>query len=284
MKNSFTLKTDEMDERIIRPKHGLMPINLAELIRYRELFLFLAWRDILVRYKQTVLGIIWAVLQPFMTMIIFTIIFGKVARLPSADAPYPVMTFAALLPWQFFANAMSQSSNSLIGSASIISKVYFPRLIIPASSILSGIVDFAISFIMLVGLMLWYHVEFRINLLLLPLFLLLAFSAAFGVGLWLSALNVKYRDIKYVVPFLVSMGMFISPVGYMSSVVPDRWRFLYSMNPMVGVIDGFRWCILGPSFEPYWYGFWASAVVVFILLISGVYYFRSTEKTFADII
>jgi len=271
-------------ERIIRPKRGLVPIDFGELIRYRELFFFLAWRDILVRYKQTVLGISWAVVQPFMTMIVFTVIFGRIAELPSADAPYAVMTFAALLPWQFFSNAMSQSSNSVISSAHIISKVYFPRLIIPASATLSGAVDFVISLLMLMGLMFWYHVQLQMHLLLLPFFFLFAFSTAFGIGLWMSALNVKYRDVKHIVPYIVSLGLFVSPVGFMSKIIPEKWRFLYSLNPMVGVIDGFRWCILGPNFEPYWPGFWTSAAVVLILLISGAYFFRSMEKTFADVI
>jgi lipopolysaccharide transport system permease protein len=271
-------------ERIIRPKRGLVPIDFGELWRYRELFLFLAWRDILVRYKQTAIGIAWAVLQPLLTMVIFTVIFGRIAKFPSHGAPYTVMTFAALLPWQFFANAMSFSSNSLIASQNMITKVYFPRLIIPASSAISGILDFAISFIILLGLMVWYHVVFRPHLLLLPVFFLLGFAAALGVGLWLSALNVKYRDVKYVVPFIVHVGLYISPVGFMSSIIPEKWRFCYSLNPMVGVIDGFRWAILGPKFEPYWPAFWASVVVVFAVLMTGAYFFRFTEKTFADII
>jgi lipopolysaccharide transport system permease protein len=271
-------------ERVIRRKRGLVAIDFKELWRYRELFWFLSWRDILVRYKQTVIGIAWAVLQPLLTMVVFTLVFGRLAKLPSHDAPYAVMTFAALLPWQFFANAMSQSSNSLVGSAHIISKVYFPRLIIPASATLSGVVDFLISLVVLLGLMIWYGVPLRIHLLLLPLFFIVGFLAAFAVGLWLSALNVKYRDVKYVTPFLVRMGLFVSPVGFMSSVVPQKWQSWYNLNPMVGVIDGFRWCILGPRFEPYWPGFWISLTIVILLLISGAYYFRYTEKTFADVI
>jgi lipopolysaccharide transport system permease protein len=271
-------------EYIIRPKHGLVAIDFKELWRYRELFLFIVWRDVLVRYKQTAIGIAWAVLQPFLTMVIFTVVFGKVAKLPSNDAPYAVMTFVAVLPWQFFANAMSQSSNSLVGSAHMISKVYFPRLIIPTSATISGIVDFLISFLILLGLMVWFAVPFRVHLLLLPMFFMVGFLAALAVGLWLSALNVKYRDVKHVVPFLIRMGLFVSPVGFMSSIIPEKWRFLYSLNPMVGVIDGFRWCILGPRFEPYWDGFWVSFGIVMLLFISGAYYFRSTEKTFADVI
>ena len=276
-------------ERVIRPKRGLIAIDFDELWRYRELFLFLAWRDILLRYKQTAVGVAWAVVQPLSTMVVFTVVFGKIANLPSNDQPYAIMTFAALLPWQFFANAMSFSSNSLVASANMIRKVYFPRLIIPASSTVSGALDFAISFVILVVMMIGYRltghdIAFRPQLLLLPFFFLLCLMAAFGVGLWLSALNVKYRDVKYVVPFLVRMGLYVSPVGFMSSVIPERWRFWYSLNPMVGAIDGFRWAVLGPKFEPYWPGFWASAGVVVLVLVTGAYFFRATEKTFADII
>jgi lipopolysaccharide transport system permease protein len=194
------------------------------------------------------------------------------------------MTFAAVLPWQFFATALTQGSGSVVGSSNMISKVYFPRLIIPACTTLSGIVDFAISFIILIGLMLWYKVELTLHLFLLPLFLMLAFAAAFGVSLWLATLNVKYRDIRYVVPFIVRIGMYVSPVGFISSIIPQKWLFWYSLNPMVGVIDGFRWAILGANFEPYWPGVWSSLGVVMIILISGMYYFRSMEKTFADVI
>ena len=271
-------------ERIIRPSHGLIPINFTELFHYRELFFFLAWRDILIRYKQTALGVFWAIIQPLMMMVVFTVVFGRLANLPSEGAPYPVMTFAALLPWQFFANAMSQSSNSVVGSANLIRKVYFPRLIIPASATLSGVADLLISFLILMVLMLWYEVSFRIQLLLLPVFFLLAFLTAFGMGLWLGALNVKYRDVKHIIPYIVTLGLFISPVGFMSGVVPDKWQFLYSLNPMVSVIDGFRWCILGPKFVPYWLGFCTSAIAIAIVLISGVYFFRKMEKSFADII
>jgi len=277
-------ESSSINERVIRPRKGLIDINFSELWRYRELFGFLTWRDILVRYKQTVLGVLWAVLQPLLTMIVFTVIFGKLAKLPSNGAAYPVMTFAALLPWQFFANALTQGSNSVVSAGNMVKKIYFPRLIIPASATLSGVVDFAIAFVMLVGLMIWYGVSFRVHLLLLPLFFLIAMFASFGVSLWLSALNVKYRDVKHIVPFIVRMGMYVSPVGFMSSVIPEKWRFWYSLNPMVGVIDGFRWAILGPQFEPYWPGFWVSLAMVIVLLVSGAYYFRYFEKTFADII
>jgi lipopolysaccharide transport system permease protein len=271
-------------ERVIRPKRGLAPLNLRELWLYRELFLFLAWRDILVRYKQTYIGVAWAVMQPFLTMVVFTAVFGALGKFPSAGAPYAVMAFAALLPWQFFANAMAESSQSLIMSEKMITKVYFPRLIVPASAVMTGLVDFLISLALLFVLMVWYGIGLGPRLALLPLFFAVAFLAALGVGLWLSALNVKYRDVKYVIPFIVRMGLYVSPVAFMSSLVPDRWRFAYNLNPMVGVIDGFRWCVLGPPFEPYWPGFAASLGIVAVLLITGAIYFRTVEKTFADVI
>jgi lipopolysaccharide transport system permease protein len=271
-------------ERILKHKSGLVPIDFAELWRYRELFLFLSWRDILIRYKQTYLGVAWALLQPFLTMVIFTVVFGKLAKFPSNNAPYAIVTFAALLPWQFFANALSESSNSLVASSNMISKVYFPRLIIPASSVLSGTVDFAISLLLLMALMVWYGVRLNLHFLMLPLFFCFAGMSAFAAGVWLGALNVKYRDVKYVVPFFTRMGLYVCPVGFLSTVVPERWRPLYSLNPMVGVIDGFRWCILGEGFAPYWPGFWCSLGLVGLVLGSGLIYFRSTEKRFADVI
>lgn len=271
-------------ERVIRPHKGLIKIDFAELWRYRELFLFLAWRDILVRYKQTYIGVAWAALQPLLIMVIFTAIFSFVGKFPSYGAPYPVLVFAALLPWQFFANAMTESSQSLVASERMITKVYFPRLIIPASSVMSGLVDLLISALILIALMYGFDVPFTPRLLLLPLFFLVAFLAAFSVGLWFSALNVRYRDVKYIVPFIVRMGMYVSPVGFISDVVPEKWRFYYNLNPMVGVIDGFRWCILGQRFEPYWEGFIASVLVIIILLITGAIYFRNMERTFADVI
>lgn len=271
-------------ELVIRPSNRLLGIDIAELWRYRELFVFLAWRDILVRYKQTALGVAWAFIQPVLTMVIFTVIFGRVADLPSGNAPYAVMTLAAVLPWQFFANAISTSSGSVVGAGNMVQKVYFPRLIIPVSSTLSGIVDFAIGLGILFALMLWYRIDFTVTLLLLPAFITLALLSALSVGIWMSALNVKYRDVKYVVPFIISMGMYVSPVGYMSSMIPEEWRPVYSLNPMVGVIDGFRWAVLGPAFEPHWPGFCLSLAVVMTLLLSSLMYFRATERTFADII
>ena len=272
------------NERVLRPRHGLAPINFAELWRFRELFLILSWRDILIRYKQTYLGIAWAVLQPVLTTLVFTIVFGRFGKFPSNGAPYAVMTFVALLPWQFFSNALSESSNSLVASSNMISKIYFPRLIIPASAVLSGLADFLVALAILAGLMFYYGVDFHLQLLLLPLFFFLSFLAALSAGIWLSALNVKYRDVKYVVPFFTRMGLYVSPVGFLSTVVPERWRFWYSLNPMVGVIDGFRWCVLGEKFEPYWPGFFASFGVILVLLATGLFYFRGTEKTFADVI
>lgn len=272
------------EEIVIRARRGFAGLDFAELWRYRELFYFLAWRDILVRYKQTAIGIAWAVIQPLLTVVVFTVIFGRLAELPSGDAPYALLTLTGVLPWQFFANAISQSSGSVVGAQNMVQKVYFPRLIIPVSATLSGVIDFAITLAMLFVLMLWFGVEFRAGLLLLPLFALLALLAALSVGILMSAVNVKYRDVKYIVPFIVSMGLYVSPVGYMSDVVPDAWRLLYSLNPMVGVIDGFRWAVLGDSFTPYWPGMALSMLVVFALLVAALVYFRNTERTFADIV
>lgn len=255
-----------------------------DLWRYRELFFFLAWRDILVRYKQTAIGVAWSVLRPLLTMLVFTIVFGRLAKLPSNGVPYPVMVYAAMLPWQFFANSLTESSNSLIGNANLLSKVYFPRLIVPAGSVIVSLVDFFISCVILAGLMAWYGCVPDMKVLLLPAFILMAFVASFGAGLWLSALNVKYRDFRYVVPFLVQFGLYISPVGFSSAIIPEEWRFLYFLNPMVGVIDGFRWALLGDPFPVNWPGFWLSAVLVGLILVSGVLYFRRMERTFADVV
>jgi len=255
-----------------------------DLWRYRELFYFLAWRDILVRYKQTAIGFAWALIRPFLTMIVFTVVFGSLAKLPSEGVPYPILVFAAMLPWQFFANALSECSNSLISNANLISKVYFPRLIVPASAVIVSFVDFMISGWILLGLMVWYNFVPSWRILTLPLFILIAFAAAIGGGLWLAALNVKYRDFRYIVPFIVQFGLYISPVGFSSSIVPEKWRLLYSLNPMVGVIDGFRWAILGGHAKLYWPGFTLSTGLVAFLVVSGAWYFRKTERTFADVI
>ena len=256
-----------------------------DLYRYRELFYTLAWRDISVRYKQTVIGIAWSIIRPFLTMVIFTIIFSKIAKLPTEGAaPYPIMVFAAMLPWYFFSNSLSEASNSLIANANLISKVYFPRMIIPASTVIVSFIDLLISFIILIVLMIWYQYMPSINILFLPLFIIIAFAASFGPGLLITALNVKYRDFRYIIPFIVQLGLYISPVGFSSSVIPEQWRFLYSLNPMVGVIDGFRWCFLGGDSSIYWPGFILSQAIVVILLWTGIKYFRKTEKKFADVI
>ena len=255
-----------------------------DLWRYRELFYFLAWRDILVRYKQTAIGIAWALIRPFLTMVVFTVVFGNIAKLPSQGVPYPILVFAGMLPWQFFSNALGECSNSLIGNANLISKVYFPRLIVPTSAIIVSFVDFMISGMILLGLMAWYNFVPSIRILTLPLFILIASAASMGVGLWLAALTVKYRDFRFVVPFIIQFGLYTSPVGFSSSIVPEQWRLLYSLNPMVGVIDGFRWAILGGDSNLYLPGFFLSLSLVFIFLWSGIWYFRKTEKTFADVI
>ena len=255
-----------------------------DLWRYRELFYFLAWRDILVRYKQTVAGILWALLRPLLTMIVLVIVFGKLAKLPSGNIPYPVLVFAALLPWQFFSSAFTESGNSLISNANLLSKVYFPRLVVPASAVIVSFVDFLVSSLILACLMLWYGYLPGWQILMLPLFIVILFAAAIGPGLWIAALNVKYRDFRYIVPFVVQFGLYISPVGFSSSVVPEQWRLLYSINPMVGVIDGFRWAILGGESRIYWQGFILSLVLVLTVLVTGVAYFRKTEKSFADVI
>ena len=254
-----------------------------DLWKYRELFYFLAWRDILVRYKQTAIGIFWALIRPFLTMVVFTIVFGNLAKLPSA-VPYPILVFAAMLPWQFFSNALTECSNSLINNANLVSKIYFPRLIVPTSSVIVSFVDFLISGMILLALMAWYNFIPSWRILTLPVFIIIAFAASMGAGLWLAALNVKYRDFRYVVPFIAQFGLYISPVGFSSNIVPEKWRLLYSLNPMVGVIDGFRWAILGGEAQIYLPGFILSTGLVVLLFFSGIWYFRKTERSFADVI
>jgi lipopolysaccharide transport system permease protein len=256
-----------------------------DLWRYRELFYFLAWRDILVRYKQTVIGIAWAVIRPFATMVVFTVVFSRIAKLPAPGAvPYALLVMAAMLPWQFFSTSLSESSNSLIGNANLISKIYFPRLIVPAGSVITSFVDFLITLGLMAVLMLWYHFLPDWRLLLLPAFVILAFGCSFGIGLWLCALNVEYRDFRYIVPFIVQFGLYISPVGFSSSIVPEKWRLLYSLNPMVGVIDGFRWSLLRGESPLDWSAVLLSCGLVVVLVVSGVWYFRKMERTFADVI
>jgi homopolymeric O-antigen transport system permease protein len=267
----------------IRPSRGWVSLKLGELWAYRELLYFLIWRDIKVRYKQTALGATWAIIQPFSTMVVFSLFFGKLAKMPSDGIPYPIFSYAALVPWTFFAAGLTQSSNSLVGSSNLITKVYFPRLVIPLATVLSGVVDFMLALVVLVGMMLYYHIVPGLNLLWLPAFLLLALITSLGVGLWLSSLNVKYRDVRYIVPFLTQFWLFATPIAYPSSLLPQPWRTLYGLNPMVGVVDGFRWALLGTKSFP---GpmVLVSAVVALFILVTGAFYFRRMEKTFADIV
>jgi lipopolysaccharide transport system permease protein len=255
-----------------------------DLWRYRELFYFLSWRDILVRYKQTIIGIAWALIRPFLAMVVFTVVFGKIAKLPSDGVPYPILVFAAMLPWQFFSNSLTNCSNSLIGNANLISKVYFPRLIVPVSAVVVSFVDFLVSGMILLGLMAWYNFIPSWRIITLPLFVLIAVLASVGGGLWFASLNVKYRDFRYVVPFVVQFGQYISPVGFSSSIVPEDLKFFYYLNPLVGVIDGFRWAIIGGDTQIYWLGFSLSVGLVLLIFATGVWYFRKTERTFADVI
>jgi lipopolysaccharide transport system permease protein len=271
------------EELVIESRQGVGHY-WRDLWAYRELFYFLAWRDVAVRYKQTVLGVAWTILRPVLTMIVFTVIFGSLADLPSDGVPYPILVYSAMLPWQFFASSLTESSNSLIANAQMISKIYFPRLALPTSAVVVSFVDFGISFLVLVALMLGYQYAPTWRLATLPLFILLAFGAAMGAGLWFSSLNVRYRDFRYIVPFVVQLGLYVSPVGFSSSVVPEEWRLWYSLNPMVGVIDGFRWAILRGEATLYWPGLVLSVVLVAVIFWGGLAYFRRTERTFADVI
>ncbi len=252
---------------------------------YRQLFLILAWRDLAVRYKQTVIGVAWALIRPVLTMVVFTVVFGKIAKLPSeGGAPYALMVFAGMLPWTFFSTALSEASHSLIGNSNLIGKVYFPRLIVPTAAVVVAFVDFLVSFAILLALMFWYHFLPPWQIMLLPLFILLAFLASLGPGLWITALNVKYRDFRYVIPFLVQFGLYISPVGFSSRIVPAQWQLLYSLNPLVGIIDGFRWCSLGGGSAPYWPSVYLSIAVTGVFVWFGLSTFRKMEKSFADLI
>jgi len=267
---------------MIEPQRGWASLELGELWRYRELLFLLTWRDIKVRYAQTVLGAAWAVLQPLLTMLIFSVIFGQLAKLPSDGFPYPIFTFAALLPWQVFAFSLTNSSSSLVNSENLISKVYFPRLIIPIASVLPSLVDFAISFLVLAGMMIFYQIPLSPRLLSLPFFLALAVASALAVGLWLSALNVQYRDIRYVIPFLTLFWQYATPVAYSASLIPEKWRLLYGLNPMTGVVEGFRWALLGSGQVS---GLlWVSTTIIVLLFLSGLAYFKRMEATFADVI
>ena len=267
----------------IEPSRGWVALNLGDLWKYRELLYFLVWRDIKVRYKQTALGAAWAVLQPVLTMVVFSVFFGRLAQMPSDGLPYPLFAYSALLPWQLFAFALSESGNSLVANQRLITKVYFPRLVIPIAAVLAGLVDFAIAFLVLLGMMVYYQVVPTLAVLLLPLFLLLVLATALAVGLWLSALNVQYRDVRYVIPFLTQFWLFLTPIAYPSSLVPEWLRPLYALNPMVGVVEGFRWALLGTQNNAGALVF-ISAIVVVLLLIGGLLYFRRMEKTFADLV
>jgi lipopolysaccharide transport system permease protein len=267
----------------LKPSRGWTSLNLRELWEYRELLYFLVWRDIKVRYKQTLLGAAWAIIQPFFTMVVFSLFFGNLARVPSDGVPYPLFTYVGLVPWVFFANGLTLSSNSLVGSAHLITKVYFPRLAIPISTVLSGIVDFVLAFIVLLGMMVFFGVFPTWNIVFLPVFLLLALTTSLGVGLWLSALNVQFRDVRYIVPFLTQFWLFATPIAYPGSLLSEPWRTLYALNPMVGVVEGFRWALLGTNTGP---GLMilVSSLAACALLVSGALYFRRMERTFADVV
>ena len=272
-----------MHDIIIEPNKTIKHV-WRELWQYRELFFFLAWRDILVLYKQTVIGVAWSVLRPFLTMIVFTVVFGKIAKLPSGNVPYPLLVYAAMIPWHFFSNTLSESGNSLIANTNLISKVYFPRIIIPTTPMVVSLIDGAISFLIFIALMVWYACYPNWKIIVLPFLVLIAALTALGVGYWIAALNVKYRDFRYVIPFLVQFGLYISPVGFSSAIVPANWRLLYSLNPMVGVIDGFRWALLGKDAPMYWTGFGVSVGLALALFFGGFHFFMKTERQLADVI
>jgi len=277
------LREDDIPVLRIEPSTGWVSLKLRELWEYRELLYFLTWRDIKVRYKQTVLGAAWAIIQPFFTMVVFSVFFGRFAKVPSDGLPYPIFSYAALVPWSFFAQGLNQSSNSLVASARLITKVYFPRLAMPIATVLSGIVDLILAFIVLLGMMFVYGIVPTVNLLWLPFLLLLAFVTALGAGLWLSAMNVQFRDVRYTVPFIVQFWLFATPIAYPSSMLPEPWRTVYGINPMAGVVEGFRWALLGTDTAP---GpiIAISSLVSLTLLIGGAFYFRRMEKTFADVV
>jgi lipopolysaccharide transport system permease protein len=255
-----------------------------DIWRYRELFYFLAWRDLLVRYKQTLVGVGWSIIRPVLTMLVLTVVFGKLSKMPSGGVPYPLLVLCGMLPWQFFSTALAECGNSLVSNSNLISKVYFPRIVVPVSSVIASFVDFLISAAFLAVLMIWYRFVPPAAVLILPFFVLLMVASSLGVGLWVAALMVKYRDFRFIVPFVVQFGLYISPVGFQSSVVPERYRLLYALNPMVGIIDGFRWCLLGKQNNTYWPGLVLAVLEVILLVVSGTWYFRKTEQTFADVI
>jgi lipopolysaccharide transport system permease protein len=278
-KNTMT----QMNEIVIEPPRGWFNLHLAELWDFRELLFFLIWRDIAVRYKQTILGVIWAIIPPVMTMVVFSVIFGKLAQLPSDGIPYPIFAYAALLPWQLFSKGVEGATGSIVGNQNMISKTYFPRMVLPISSVLSGLVDFGIAFVILLGMMIFYQIPFTWRILTLPAFIIFILFTAMSAGMWLATLNVRFRDIKYVTPFLMQFWQYATPIAYSSSLIPDQWRALYSLNPMVSVMDGFRWAMLGQSINlgPL---FAVSVVVTVVLFLSGFFYFQRMEKTFADLV
>ena len=268
----------------IKPTTGLAALNLRDLWVYRELVFFMIWRQLKVRYKQTALGALWAIIQPLMTMIVFNFIFGNVAKVPTDNIPYPIFSYTALLPWGLFTTALNQASRSLTTNQNMVTKIYFPRLVLPISSVLAGVVDFAIAFFILIGLMIYYNVSPAWNVLwTLPFFLLLSIIAALGVSLWLSAINVQYRDVNYALPFLTQFWLFITPVAYSASVISEKWQLVYSLNPMAGVVNGFRWALLGSGTGPD-LALWVSVIISLVILVTGLVYFRNMERTFADMI
>lgn len=273
----------ELPHLRIEPSSGVVPLKVKELWEFRELLFFLVWRDIKVRYKQTALGVAWAIIQPVMTMIVFSIFFGKLAKLSSDGVPYPIFSFAALVPWTLFSNGLTQATNSIVSSSNLIKKVYFPRLIIPMATVLAGVVDFVLAFGVLILMMMFYGIFPTINIVWIPVFILIAVIASLAISLWLSALNVEYRDVKYIIPFITQIWLFATPIAYSSSLLSEPWRTVYGLNPMVGVVEGFRWALLGTETQPGWMVL-VSAIASLILLISGAFYFRRMEKTFADII
>lgn len=273
----------ELPTHVITPAKGWIRLGLADVWEYRELLYFLTWRDIKVRYKQTALGAAWAVLQPFLTMVVFSLFFGRLAKIPSEGVPYPIFTYAALVPWTFFANGVTLSSQSMVGNSNLITKVYFPRMIVPVAAVVSGLVDFNIAMVVLFGMMAWYGIWPTWQIITLPAFLLLALITSMGVGLWLSAMNVKYRDIRYIVPFLMQFWLFATPIAYPSTLLDQPWRTLYGLNPMVGVVEGFRWALLDTRTAPGLITIF-SALAAVVLLVTGAYYFRRMEKTFADVV
>jgi len=274
---------DRDTKSILKPSNGWAALNLRDLWLYRELIFFMTWRDLKVRYKQTLLGASWAILQPFLTMVVFSIFFGNLAKVPSDGVPYPIFSYTALIPWTLFSKALQDASRSLVSNSHMITKVYFPRMVLPLSSVLAGVVDFLLAFVVLLGMMFFYKIPPTVNIWVLPLFLLLALVTAVGVGLWLSALNVLFRDINYVLPFLTQFWMYLTPIAYPTSMIPSEWQLIYALNPMTGVVDGFRWALLGTG-QPPGITMLISSIVAVVLLISGLFYFRRMERLFADMV